>query len=146
VTAVIETNAPVVARASVFINADPVDVWNVIAAIDDWPRWNPDVKRAELRGPLEPGVAFIWKSGPGTINSVLQVVEPPQAIGWTGSMMGIKAAHVWRITPQNPGTLLATEESWNGLLPRLMTAWAQRALSRAIDRGLLALKTAVERD
>ena len=68
----INNNAPAVAHAEVEAAAPPESVWAVLAEIDKWPRWNPDVKSASLAGPLAPGTQFRWKAGPGTITSTLQ--------------------------------------------------------------------------
>ena len=76
----------------------------VISAIDQWPSWNPDVKSVELHGPVQEGTVFRWKSGPSTLTSTLQVVDPPHEIAWTGTTMGIKAVHVFRFqaNPMGP--------------------------------------------
>jgi Polyketide cyclase / dehydrase and lipid transport len=54
----INRSAPAAAAGRTQIDADPQTVFAVIAAIDDWPTWNPDVKSAKLEGPLQSGTAF----------------------------------------------------------------------------------------
>jgi uncharacterized protein YndB with AHSA1/START domain len=137
--------APVVASDQIDINADPATVWGVISAIDGWPRWNPAIKTASLKGPLAEGTVFRWKAGPGTITSTLRQVSPPQVLAWTGKTMGIKAVHVYRLEPRQGGTVVHTAESWEGLPVRLMRRPLQRQLQNALRPGLQRLKEESER-
>jgi uncharacterized protein YndB with AHSA1/START domain len=81
-------NAPATAEGELQIDADPQTVFSVISAIDQWPSWNPDVKAVTLQGPVRPGTVFRWKSGPSTLTSTLQVIDPPHEIAWTGMTSG----------------------------------------------------------
>ena len=141
----VDRSAPAVAEAELQVGAPPEVVWDVMADVDRWPEWNPDVKEAMLEGALAPGSTFRWKAGPGTITSTLREVEPPTAIGWSGRTMGISALHVWRLEPRGEGTLVRTEESWNGLPVRVLRGRMQRTLQQAVDAGLRALKAEAER-
>ena len=141
----INHDAPVVASDQIAINADPGTVWGVISAIDAWPSWNPAIKTASLNGPLAEGTTFRWKAGPGTITSTLRQVTPPQVLAWTGKTMGIKAVHVYRLEPQDGGTVVHTAESWEGLTTRLMHRPMQRQLENALRPGLERLKEESER-
>ena len=141
----INRGAPATAEGELQIAADTETVFSVIAAIDEWPSWNPDVRSATLEGPVEPGTTFRWKSGPTTLTSMLQVVERPGEITWTGTTMGIRAVHVFRFEPRNGGTLARSEESWEGLLPRLLTGYSRRTLATGIRKMLAALGAEAER-
>jgi hypothetical protein len=144
----VDSNAPVVRRGETLIAADPDTVWGVMADIDGWPRWNGDVRAASLQGPLQPGTRFRWKAGPGTITSTLVEVDRPSTLGWTGSTMGIKAVDVYRFRPDedHPGhTVVRTEESWNGLLVRLLPGRLAKTLGASIHTGLERLKAEAER-
>jgi hypothetical protein len=141
----INRNAPVVASGEILIAATPEKIWNIMTSIEQWPLWNPDVQWAELRGQIMPGTRFIWKAGPGTITSTIQKVEYERYIVWCGSSLGIKAIHTWQLEPVTGGTRVRTEESWEGLLPRLLKGSSQKQLERAIQTGLQHLKTAAER-
>ncbi len=141
-------HAPVFATGEVEVAADPETVWEVMADIGRWPSWNPDIKATTLHGPVRPGTTFSWKSGPGTIKSTFQVVERPTELSWTGKTMGIPAIHVYRLRPshQQPGhTVVRTEESWSGLLSRLLRRPFTKTLQTAIDTGLARLKVEAER-
>jgi hypothetical protein len=142
-TSIVE-EAPVIARGSVTIDASPETVWATISDIARWPEWNPDVSAAHLNGPLAAGTEFTWKAGPGTIRSTLLQVDPPRTIAWRGETMGIGAVHIWHIEAGDDHVTLSTEESWTGLLPRLLRRPMQRRLDAAIEAGLAAAKAGAE--
>jgi hypothetical protein len=141
----IENAAPAIARGEIDVAASPEIVWGVLTDIAGWPGWNPDVRSASLEGPLASGTRFRWKAGPGTITSTLQRVDPPHFIGWTGTTMGIRAIHVHRLEARGDSTLVRSEESWDGLLVRLLRRSLTRTLQKGIDSGLGHLKAEAER-
>jgi uncharacterized protein YndB with AHSA1/START domain len=141
----INRNAPATAQGELQIAADRQTVFAVIAAIDQWPSWNPDIKSVTLQGPVQPGTGFRWKSGPSTLTSTLQVVDPPQEIAWTGTTMGIRAVHVFRFQANDGGTLAHSEESWEGLLASLLKGYSRKSLDKAIRSILSHLKVEAER-
>jgi uncharacterized protein YndB with AHSA1/START domain len=141
----INRNAPATADGELRIDADPQTVFSVISAIDQWPSWNPDVKSVTLQGPVQPGTVFRWKAGPSTLTSTLQVVESPHEIAWTGSTMGIKAVHVFRFQASDGGTLARSEESWEGLIARLLKGYSRKTLDKGIRSVLSHLKAEAER-
>jgi uncharacterized protein YndB with AHSA1/START domain len=140
----INPNAPATAEGELQIDADPQTVFSVIAAIDQWPSWNANVKSVELQGPVQPGTGFRWKSGSSTLTSTLQVVDPPHEIAWTGTTMGIKAVHVFRFQASEGGTL-ALQESWEGLIASLLKGYSRKTLDKGIRSILSHLKTEAER-
>jgi hypothetical protein len=140
----IDTSAPAVARGEIEVVASPKIVWDVLTDISKWPSWNPEIKSAALEGPLAKGTQFRWKAGPGTIRSTLQSVEPPHLIAWTGTTFGIKAKHVYRLKQQGDATIVRSEESWDGLLVRLLRRSMTKTLQKAVESGLLHLKSEAE--
>lgn len=44
----INTNAPVIAKFKMVINAPSEIVWNVLTSIDTWPEWQKAVTKAHL--------------------------------------------------------------------------------------------------
>jgi uncharacterized protein YndB with AHSA1/START domain len=125
----IDHKAPATAEGEIHIAAPPAAVWDVISTLDAWPAWSPDIKSVNVDGPVVSGTVFRWKSGSSSLTSVLQVVDPPRELAWTGKTMGITAVHVFRFEPDGPGTRVRSEESWKG----------------AIRRWLALLKAEVER-
>jgi hypothetical protein len=144
-TMMINERAPVAATGEIVIAATPELVWDVMANIASWPSWNPDVKSVSSGGLVAEGTQFRWKSGPGTITSTLRRVERPRQLAWTGSTLGINAIHVWRLEAEGSSTLVRTEESWEGILPRLFRSQMQKVLHSAIEAGLRHLKAEAER-
>ena len=141
----VNRNAPVVAADEIEIAASPGAVWDVLTDLESWPRWNPDVKSMSLDGGLEKGSVFRWRAGPGTITSTIQDVQPPTRIAWTGSTFGIKAKHVYRLEPRGEGTHVQTEESYEGLVARLLRGSLQKTLEKGLSDGLRSLKAEAER-
>lgn len=142
----IDRSAPVTARQETLINAVPERVWSVLTDFERWPEWNPDVRSARADGPLQPGTRFHWKAGPSGITSRLEDVQPPTRITWTGSTLGIRAIHVHTLTPRDGATLVTSEESWSGLLPRLLRGRMTTTLTASLESGLAALKAEAERE
>ena len=140
----INEKAPVVGRSEIEIDATPEVVWDVLTAIERWPSWNPDVKTMSMEGPLDEGSVFRWKAGPGTITSTLRRVEPPRLVAWTGKTLGIRAVHFYRLEPRDGGTFVRTEESYEGLVARLLRGSLQKTLDRALADGLGYLKNEAE--
>jgi uncharacterized protein YndB with AHSA1/START domain len=132
-------------QAQIQIAATPERVWDLLANIDQWPKWNVLVQTAVLSGPLHPGSVFKWTSKGLTIISTLQEVAPNQRLTWTGKAFGTRAIHTWEIAGTDQGVVLRTTESFDGWLPRLMPKTMQRTLDETLPSWLKAIKSEVER-
>ena len=141
----VNRDAPVVASDEIEIAASPGAVWSVLTDLESWPRWNPDVRSMSVQGDVAPGSVFRWKAGPGTITSTIQEIEPPRRIAWPGTTFGIKAKHVYRLEPRGEATVVHTEESYEGLVARLVRGSLQKTLEKALADGLRHLKAETER-
>jgi hypothetical protein len=140
-----EENAPVRSTAEVEIDAPPQAVWEVLTDFQNWPHWNPDVKSMSFAGPLAPGSEFRWKAGPGTILSTLERIEPPRYIAWRGRTLTIDAYHEWWLEPRDGGTHVRTQESFYGLVARLLRRMLQKTLDKSFADGVERLKLEAER-
>jgi uncharacterized protein YndB with AHSA1/START domain len=140
----IKADAPVVVRDEIFVAAPIQTVWAVLTDIRSWPRWQPEITRVEMQGPLASGAVFRWRSNGLSITSTVRDLQPPTFIGWTGSAYGIRAVHTWKLTPQQGGVVVHTEESFDGWLVRLLRRWMQRSLDRSIKTWLQSLKLRAE--
>jgi uncharacterized protein YndB with AHSA1/START domain len=141
----IAAGAPVVSAYEVEIDA-PIDrVWGVLTAIEAWPAWNPDVRSVTVDGPVEEGTAFRWKAGPGTITSRIEHLDRPRLVAWSGRTLGIRAVHVWRLEARNGKTLARTEESYDGLVARVLRRSLQKTLDTALTDGASYLKAEAEK-
>jgi hypothetical protein len=141
----INRQAPVVGTRAIEVAAATEVVWDVLAGIDEWPSWNPDVKSAALDGELAEGSVFRWKAGPGTITSTIERVQPPRRIAWTGRTFGIEAMHVYALEPRGGKTHVTTEESYDGFVARRFRGQLQKRLDHALEDGLRHLKSEAER-
>ena len=137
--------APVRSGGEIEIAAPPQVVWEVLTRFENWPNWNPDVKSMSFHGPLAPGSEFRWKAGPGMIVSTLERVEAPRYISWRGRTLTIDAYHEWWLEPRDGGTHVRTEESFSGLLARLLRGTLQKTLDKSFKDGLERLKREAER-
>lgn len=140
-----QENAPVRSTAEVEIDAPPQAVWEVLTDFQNWPHWNPDVKSMSFAGPLAPGSEFRWKAGPGTILSTLERIEPPRYIAWRGRTLTIDAYHEWWLEPHDGGTHVRTQESFYGLVARLLRRMLQKTLDKSFADGVERLKLEAER-
>jgi hypothetical protein len=141
----VNDKAPAVSSAEIEVAAEPELVWDVLTTIDDWPSWNPDVTSASLEGELTEGSRFQWKAGRATINSTLESVQRPSLIAWTGKTFGLRAIHVYRLEQHGPGTFVSSAESWEGPVARIFRKRMQKTLDRAMEAGLIHLKSEAER-
>jgi hypothetical protein len=141
----INPQAPLIARKHVFIQAPPQVVWKIQTDINNWSRWQPDITASSLDSSLIVGSVFRWKSGRLNVTSTIQVISPSQEMGWIGRALGAHAEHVWRLTPQDSGTLVTTEESMEGWPIRLMKFINPKFLDDSLDTWLHSLKTQAEK-
>ncbi len=141
----IDSNAPVIVRSTIEIESTPDNVWNIMSDLENWPRWNPEIRSVRLAGPFAEGTEFKWKAGPGTIRSRLTAIEKPGTLGWTGITFGIRAVHVWGIRSIDGKTLVTTEESWDGVHVRLFRKHFSKMLEKSIRTGLRYLKAEAEK-
>jgi uncharacterized protein YndB with AHSA1/START domain len=139
------SGAPVRSRREIDVAAPPDVVWEVLTDFDRWQEWNPEVKSMSFDGPLAPGAMFRWKSGPGTIVSTVEEIDRPRYIRWRGRTLSISAIHEWRFEGRDGGTHVETDESFSGMLARLLRGSLQKQLDRALEEGLGHLKREAER-
>ena len=141
-----DRDAPVFVATEIDVDASAEAVWDTLTDLDSWPRWLPGVKSMTMRGPFAVGSTFEWRAGPGTIKSEIVEAERPSRAAWKGRTMGMDAVHAWRIEPLGPATTrVHTEESWNGLLPRVLRKMMHNSLEKSLDEALPAVKAEAER-
>lgn len=129
----------------IIINANSVDVWNVMTDINNWDKWQIHIKSPELKGALREGTPFSWKTGGIRLNTVLHTVEPYTHIGWSGKSLGVYAIHNWTITELNKQTEVLVEESMEGLLTWILKPILKSTLEKANQNWLNLLKKECER-
>lgn len=137
--------APVCETGEIIISARPETVWDTLTDLRTWPQWMPGVKTMNVDEPVRVGTTFQWKAGPGTIRSEIVESERPYRVAWKGRTLGITAVHVWRMDLDGEATRVFTEESWSGLLARALQGSMRKAVRKALDDGLPALRREAER-
>jgi len=140
----INQQAPLVAKKEIFIQAQPQAVWKIHTDINSWSQWQPGITFAKLEGALTAGSVFQWKSGGIAINATINMVEPNERIGWTGTAIGTQARHIWTLKPHKDGALLTTEESMDGWLTRALKVVMPRFLEESLNTWLQSLKKQAE--
>jgi carbon monoxide dehydrogenase subunit G len=140
----VNRDAPAVGSAEASIDAPIEVVWRILSDLEKWPAWNKGVTKIRVNGGIKAGTTFDWTAGRISIVSRLEEVAPPARIAWTGKMLGIRAIHVWELEVDGRGTRVHTEESFEGWLAKLFPAAMKRALAKALDQGVRALKVAAE--
>lgn len=141
----IDAQAPAASTHEAAINASAQVVWDTLTDFESWPSWMPGVRAVFVDGPVAEGTAFAWKASGLRIRSVLEEVDAPREIGWTGRTLGIRARHVWRVEATDSGARALSAESWDGRLPRLLPKQARKALDRAVSDGVEALRSEAQR-
>ena len=116
----------------------------VLTAIERWPEWNPAVQSVSTVPPVAKGSTFRWR-WPGTITSLVEHLDRPRLIAWSGKTLGIRAFHIWRLDEQNGTTVVRTEESYDGLVARLLRRSLQKTLDAALVDGARYLKAEAEK-
>ena len=136
--------APVACERTIFINAAPEVVWQLLTDINSWPHIFKNVSVAKMNRPVSPGVTFRWKAGGASIHSTLRVVNPCRQLAWTGRAYTIAAVHEWQLKAVNNGTELTVTESMNGFIARLFKKSLTRSLGKDMTQSLDELKQASE--
>ena len=101
----INTDAPVITRDQIVIDAPVERIWEIQTDVPEWPSWQSDVDGAEAEGPLGVGSVFRWQTAGLDITSTVEETDEPHRIVWGGPAQGIVAVHVWTFEPQEDGVL-----------------------------------------
>ena len=144
VTKTIHTDAPVITRQQIVIDAPVETVWKVFADINHWSDWQKEISSSKINGPFQEGTSFDWKSNGLTIHSTLHTAEINHSAGWSGPAFGAFAIHTWNFTSQGNNTLVQVNESMEGWLVSLFKKRFQSGLDTSIINWLKALKVASE--
>ena len=76
--------------------------------------------------------------------STLCVVERPTRVAWEGRARGVYARHLWTLELAVGRTIVATAESFDGPLVRVLRPLMRRTLQKGLDEALTELKAAAE--
>ncbi len=128
-----DNNAPVKADAEGFIDAPITVVWDALTNLANWPKWNKDVASITVDGPITPGTKFRRKAGGFSITSQLGEVVRPTKVAWRGRSLRRSTNGLWR------RVLSHTEESFDGLFPRLLLGVMRRSHAKTLAKHIQML-------
>lgn len=137
----VEQSIPCFSKGEIFVNAPIEHVFNTIADINNWPKWQSPVSTAHIDGNTEQGKLFTWKANGLAIKSKLHTVLPYSEIGWTGKIWWIKAIHNWCLSSEGNGTRIIVKESMRGFGASIL----KKTLDEGIAKNLQELKAKVEK-
>ena len=142
---IINKKAPVIQQDSIFINADAIRVWSVLASIVYWPDWNDKIHSIYMEGSARVGATFQWRTNGSNIKSTIHTCHINKALGWSGRAFGVKAIHNWYLQPAEYGTKVFVEESMEGWLVSLFKNKLSRILAKDMNYWLAQLKIECEK-
>lgn len=116
----INENASIRDQHSIIINA-PIDkVWDNLTNLNEWPKWNKDVKKMKVNGEIKEGTTFHWTIGRLKANSQIQHLEKPTTFSWTGKTNWVKRIYVWSLESDENQTIVTVSTSLQGVLTVLV--------------------------
>jgi uncharacterized protein YndB with AHSA1/START domain len=71
----INNDAPLKYCKTILINSSPEKIWAIITNIDQWSRWETDIKSPKINGQLRPNTTFDFKINRLKIHSNIHTVE-----------------------------------------------------------------------
>lgn len=141
----IHSDAPVVTRMKIVIDAPVETVWKVFTDVDHWSEWQKEIPSSKINGPLKAGTSFNWKTHGLNISSTFHTVEINREVGWSGPAFGSFAIHNWYFISQGDHTIVEVQESMEGWLVWLMQNNFQSVNRGSIVYWLNALKITSEK-
>jgi hypothetical protein len=130
------------------IEGTPDQVWEVLVAFTDYPRWSP---RMTLAGRPEPGQRLqVTAAAPGEkgmrFNALILAAEPGRVLRWRGRVLlpGLcDGVHEFVLAASAGGTRLVHAEEFSGLLVPLLGGAMERTEAQMREQNT-ALKRRVE--
>ena len=137
----------VFAHNEITIAAPPERVWRWLIRAARWPDWysnSSNVTFLSAEPPdLAPDIQFRWKTFGAMVTSRVMVFEPPHELGWDARGV-LTAYHGWLIEQDGAGCRVITEETQNGLVPKLAWWYLRPMLERGHQNWIESLKRTAE--
>jgi hypothetical protein len=140
----INDNAPVKIEKRIEIEVPLEIVWEILTDINKWSEWNPNVKKAKLKGELLSGTSFDWIRDGAKITSTIHTIEPFRLFGWSGKAFGSYGIHNWKLENKNGTTEVISVESMEGLLMNIFRGFMKNNLETYMINWLNSLKREAE--
>ena len=133
------------------IGALPEKVWEQFSDVDSWPSWIPTFRGAQwVEGePWKDGsrLRMTMGVGPATLGVDVTIanVDLPHSIAWTGRRFGVTSVHTWTFTKDRDGTIMTSDEVFDGPPPQLLGVTGLRPMiSRITESWMDSLQKRVE--
>ncbi len=133
------------------IGALPEKVWEQFSDVDSWPSWIPTFRGAQwVDGePWSDGsrLRMTMGVGPATLGVDVTIanVDLPHSIAWTGRRFGVTSVHTWTFTKDRDGTIMTSDEVFDGPPPQLLGVTGLRPMiSRITESWMDSLQKRVE--
>ena len=133
------------------IAAPPEKVWEQFSDVDSWPSWIPAFRGAQwVDGePWKDGARLRMTMGMGPATMGVDVtivnVDLPHSIAWTGRRFGVTSIHTWTFTPDRDGTIMTSDEVFDGPPPQLLGVTGLRPMiSRITESWMDSLQKKTE--
>lgn len=139
----INDNASIKDQHSIIINAPIEKVWSIILKIEKWPEWNAEITKVRSDGTVQEGSKFEWSYNQSTLNSEIQLIDPPNAISWTTNSKWAKGIYVWQLEQDDKQTIATVGLSLQGTFVILMNN--HQRVYKTLLRWLDFLKSASEK-
>ena len=98
-------------------------VWTSLIRATDWPDWYSNASNVRLLNTngdtLELGTRFRWKTFGVTIECAVEEFQPAKRLAWSSNSLGMSVYHAWLISAHSQGCYVVTEETQNGIIPRI---------------------------
>jgi hypothetical protein len=136
----------------VWIERPPADVWQILTATDEYPGWNPFIRRVDgaFRTGSEIDVEIVPpNSSPMIFRAVVIAVDQDREIRWRGSLRvrGLfDGEHIFRLESEGGRTHLIQAEKFSGLLVGRLSVGILRNTRRGFVAMNEALQTRAESD
>ena len=141
-------NSSVFAHNEIAIAASPERVWRWLIRAANWPQWYSNSANVTFLSGASPDLAsdteFRWKTFGATVTSRVIVFDAPHELGWDARGV-LTAYHGWIIEPDGSGGCrVVTEETQNGLVPKIAWWYLRPMLERGHQNWVESLKHVAE--
>ena len=126
-------------------------MWNIFTAEQNWPRWNPAVRRVGQMGGERWRIGwefeFVLRSPlllPVKIRPVVLEVNVPRLLRWFATTPGLSEMHWFLFEKTETGTRVISYEEFTGMLTPVLRLFPS-VIAKPTRRWLQALKAECEK-
>ena len=135
-------------HTEITIDAPPQKVWEVLADVDRYGKWNPLV--GKFQGALAQGERIQVHIKPlnNDFKAILTVVKPNEELRWVGQLIApvmLRGDHYYRLEPEGENqTRLHHRETFTGFFAMFLSERLMRRMEESFQAHNEALKKRVE--